>query len=377
MKKFIDIILPYKEIFNKNKASAVSLTILNSFKFSKFKNNIRIFGRYEKKPLLKKNYFSIKTNKILSFGNNRSLIKNYFKYTKKDNYKKIIEIHNRPFFFKYLFKKKIRHPITLHFHNDPTKMKGSSSVQERHFIASNCAAVYFVSKFIKNKFCLNLRKKYKNLHVIMNGIQRTLKKKPNKNKIILFVGRLVEAKGIILFLDAIEKLLKEKVKWKFIIIGTIKPGYNIKKNLFFMRSKTDQKGLVIIDKINKLSEKFKNFKHINFCNNKSVHNYMKKSSILVAPSIWEDPCPLTHIEALSNSCALITSSTGGIPEIVKKNGIMLKKISSNNLYKNIKNLMINKKLLKKYHDLSWKKYNLNIDKFVRKQDYIRNKIFIN
>ena len=43
MKKSIDIILPYKEIFNKNKASAVSLTILNSFKFCKFKKNIRIF----------------------------------------------------------------------------------------------------------------------------------------------------------------------------------------------------------------------------------------------------------------------------------------------------------------------------------------------
>jgi hypothetical protein len=60
MKKFIDIILPYKEIFNKNKASAVSLTILNSFKFSKFKKNIRIFGRFEKNPLLKKKLFFIK-----------------------------------------------------------------------------------------------------------------------------------------------------------------------------------------------------------------------------------------------------------------------------------------------------------------------------
>jgi glycosyltransferase involved in cell wall biosynthesis len=264
MKKFIDIILPYKEIFNKNKASAVSLTILNSFKFSKFKKNIRIFGRFEKNPLLKKNYFSLKTNKILNFGNNRSLIRSYFNYTKNDNFKKIIEIHNRPIFFKYLIKKKVTHPITIHFHNDPTKMKGSSTIQERNFIASNSTAVYFVSKFIKKKFCLNLKKKYKNLHIIMNGIQRTLKNKPPKKKIILFVGRLIEAKGIILFLNAAEKLLKENLKWRFLIIGTIKPGYTINKSYFFLQSKTDQKGLMIIEKIKTLSKKFKNLKHINF-----------------------------------------------------------------------------------------------------------------
>ena len=34
----IDIILPYKEIFSKNKASAVSLTVKNSAEFSKYKN---------------------------------------------------------------------------------------------------------------------------------------------------------------------------------------------------------------------------------------------------------------------------------------------------------------------------------------------------
>jgi glycosyltransferase involved in cell wall biosynthesis len=377
MNKFIDIILPYKEIFNKNKASAVSLTILNSFKFSKFKKNIRIFGRFEKNPLLKKNYFSLKTNKILNFGNNRSLIRSYFNYTKNDNFKKIIEIHNRPIFFKYLIKKKVTHPITIHFHNDPTKMKGSSTIQERNFIASNSAAVYFVSKFIKEKFCLNLKKKYKNLHILMNGIQRTLKNKPQKKKIILFVGRLIEAKGIILFLNAAEKLLKENLKWRFLIIGTIKPGYTINKSYFFLQSKTDQKGLMIIDKIKTLSKKYKNLKHINFCNNKIVQNYMKKSSILVAPSIWEDPCPLTHIEGLSNGCALVTSTTGGIPEIARKKAIMIKKLTCNVLYEKIKNLMTEKKLLNKYHNLAWKKYNLNIDKFVEKQDFIRTKIFKN
>ena len=131
---------------------------------------------------------------------------------------------------------------------------------------------------------------------------------------------------------------------------------------------------MIVEKIKTLSEKFKNLKHINFCNNKLVQSYMKKSSILVAPSIWEDPCPLTHIEGLSNGCALVTSATGGIPEIARRKAIMIKKLTSEMLYKKIKNLMIKKNLLSKYHDLAWQKYNLNIDKFVEKQDFLRTKI---
>jgi spore coat protein SA len=101
---------------------------------------------------------------------------------------------------------------------------------------------------------------------------------------------------------------------------------------------------------------------------------MKKSSILVVPSIWEDPCPLTVIEGLSNGCALVTSNKGGIPEIVKKNAIVIKKMSSENLYKKIKTLIVNKILLKKYLQLSWDNYNLNVEKFVKRQDLFRKKI---
>ena len=38
----IEIILPYKEIFSEKKASAVSITVKNSMKFSKYKKNILI-----------------------------------------------------------------------------------------------------------------------------------------------------------------------------------------------------------------------------------------------------------------------------------------------------------------------------------------------
>ena len=46
----IDIILPYKELFSSNGASAVSISIKNSVLQSKFKKNINVYGQFVKDP---------------------------------------------------------------------------------------------------------------------------------------------------------------------------------------------------------------------------------------------------------------------------------------------------------------------------------------
>ena len=86
----IDIILPYKEIFSENKASAVSLTVKNSFEFSKFKKKIIIYGQHTNEPFYKKNFIGIKPRRLIHFGNNLSIVKQYIKLTKNNDNKKII-----------------------------------------------------------------------------------------------------------------------------------------------------------------------------------------------------------------------------------------------------------------------------------------------
>ena len=79
----IDVILPYKEIFSEESASAVSLTVKNSIEFSKFKKNIYVYGQHTLKPFYKNNFVGIKTNKLLHFSNNLSIVKNYLKLRQK------------------------------------------------------------------------------------------------------------------------------------------------------------------------------------------------------------------------------------------------------------------------------------------------------
>ena len=154
-------------------------------------------------------------------------------------------------------------------------------------------------------------------------VSKEILKKTKKGKIILFVGRLVKDKGIKLFLKSMEDIIVKYSDWKCFVIGTPKPGYNLNKLSFYLKSKTDKEGSEIVSEIEKLSMQYKNFIYLKFISNKKVQHYMKKASIVVVPSIWNDPCPLTLIEALSNSCAVITSDRGGIPEIVKY-GIIIK-----------------------------------------------------
>ena len=73
----IDIILPYKEIYSPLSASAVSLTVKNSMEYSKYKSSIKVYGQFTSNPFSKENFVGIKTQKIIHFGNNRSILMSY------------------------------------------------------------------------------------------------------------------------------------------------------------------------------------------------------------------------------------------------------------------------------------------------------------
>ena len=97
-------------------------------------------------------------------------------------------------------------------------MKGSKSVKERKYIVENAEAVYFVSHYIKSCFTDGLNKDYDNLHIIPNAIQRNLSQKPNKNKEVLFIGRLVEEKGCHLYVNAIKSIATKYTDGQYRII---------------------------------------------------------------------------------------------------------------------------------------------------------------
>jgi len=360
----IDIILPYKEIFSEEKASAVSLTIKNSAEFSEFNSVINVFGQITLKPFKGLKFNGIKTNQLLHFGNNNSILVNYFKITSNVNRgKTIIEIHNRPYLFNSAVIREKNNPVTIHFHNDPREMRGSKKIKERIFIAHNAAAIYFVSEYIKNCFLEGINYRFDNLYVLPNAIQRTIVERPIKEKEILFVGRLVPEKGCHIYVDAIRELVKNNQDWIFKIIGTPKAG---QENL-----STDYATSLIKD----FESLGSNAKYLGFITNDQVAEHLKKASILVVPSVWQEPFALTALEGMCYGSAVIASKVGGMAEILAGIGLLIENIDAKKLKKSINSLIKNEKLLKFYQDNSWQKYQYNQKDVVKKQDLIRKKIF--
>jgi len=359
----IDIILPYKEIFSPNKASAVSLTVHNSLEYSEYKSKIAVFGQFTENSFKNINFKGIKTNKFFHLGKNRSILINYFKLIKNfEKNKRIIEIHNRPYIFNLATKMEKNYPICLHFHNDPRKMLGSKTVKERIFIAEKAAAVFFVSKYIKECFLEDIKSNYENLHIIPNAIQRTNISMPNKKKKVLFIGRLVPEKGCHFFINSIRSIVKKNPDWNFIIIGTSKAG-NEK-----LETNYEKKNIKTFLSLGSNTE------YLGFIPNLEVRKILEETAILVVPSIWHEPFALTALEGICSGSAVIASKVGGMKEILLNIGLLIDDINESKLKKAISTLIENPDLLKKYQNKSWQNYQFNQTEIVKIQDNLRKQI---
>ena len=149
----ISVLLPYKENFSENYAGAVSLFVKDTVKNSKYFKSTYVFGYTKyKKPFLK-NYININLKKNFLQSASKLYVGKFLKEEKKIN-SKIIEIHNRPNYVKYLNNSNKR--IILYFHNDPLSMTGSISVSDRLFLLNNIDKIIFNSKWSQKRFFINI-----------------------------------------------------------------------------------------------------------------------------------------------------------------------------------------------------------------------------
>lgn len=348
MKKNIAILLPYKEKFNIDQAGAASIWVKDYLDISKLSSQTTVYGNLEKKikPL---------TNNYKNIDLKNKLIRKNIAYTNelyKEHLKhkfSIIEIHNRPESLLFLLKKKITAKLIFVFHNNPKDMRGSSSVKERIDIAEKTDQIYFVSRWVKDKFFEGLPYKHKNNCEILYPAIKPLNRFPKKEKLIIFCGKLNSSKGYDIFGNAVLKILDKFKDWKAIAIG------------------------------NEPREKFdfqhKNFKILDWIQHKKILKYYSKASISVVPSRWLEPFGRTAMESAAYGCATITSKNGGLPETFD-NELFLERISSDEIYRLIYKLIKNKKFQKIIQKRNFLNVKHKINKKVKQLDDLK-RFFLN
>ena len=323
----IATILPYKENYTTSKAQAAAIWVCDFFKYSKYQDTNYVFGNTSTKDYLTKNYININISNLKSklSSTTKEYCKNIIYKIKNENFD-IIEIHNRPLIFNYL-KKELNSKYILYFHNDPLSMNGSKTSNERLNLLLSLDKIVFVSKWVQDRFFIDLDKKLSDKTEIVYPSIHKIKKRYKKDKKITFVGKLNTSKGYDIYKDAIIKILDEYKEWKAYSIGD-----------------EDRKRPII---------NHQNHQELGFLKHKEVLNFLNKSEIAVVPSRWEEPFGRTALESSSRACATIISNKGGLPETTD-HCIILKKINSKELYKEIKKLILNTKLRKKLQNDGFK-----------------------
>ena len=215
----------------------------------------------------------------------------------------------------------------LIIHNDPLHLKGSVSVQDRINLLNICSQIYFVSRWVEEKFFSGIEKNfYSNFKVLYPSIN-LLKKFPKKEKLIIFSGKLNNSKGFPIFGEAIIKILNKYKDWSSVVIGD--------------------------EPREKYSFKHKKLKYLGWIPYEDVLKYFSKSSITVVPSNWAEPFGRTSLEAGSRGNAVIISNRGGLPETINS-PVILKDVKSKCIFDEIENLIQNKRLLDRLQGDSFK-----------------------
>ena len=325
----ISVLLPYKENFSEKYAGAVSLFVKDTVKNSKYFHTTYVFGNTSYKKTFLKNYINVDLKKHFFQSSSREYVKRFIDKEKIVN-SDFIEIHNRPNYVQYL--KNVKKKIILYFHNDPLTMTGSSSIKDRLFLLNNIDKIIFNSSWSQKRFFVGIENEElltQKTAVCFQSTSRTKINFKNKKNIISFIGKLNSAKGYDIFGKAVIKVLNEFPDWKAVVFGDER-----RENILF-----NHKNLIING----------------YTKHEKVLNFLKKVSISVVCSRWEEPFGRTSLEAASRGAAVIISSRGGLPETTSS-AIILKRLSSDTIYNEIKNLIKNKKKMSKMQKENYKNF---------------------
>lgn len=238
-----------------------------------------------------------------------------YAHLKKQNYD-CIYLDNCPGYV-YKLSQRGYNKIILRLGNDLL----NSETKYNELIFNNLNKILTCSNFVRDKVAtIRCDKKIQTLY---NGINVKVFSSMNKQQkkrtdiglseddfVMVYTGRLNKEKGVSELIDAM-LMLRDKPNIKLMIIGSPFFG-NVANEDDFVRE-LKQKAEDIKDRI----------VFTGFIPHSQLPQYLKLSDIAVIPSLWDDPCPNTVLEAQAMGLPLITTCRGGIPEEVTENNAIL------------------------------------------------------
>ncbi len=238
----------------------------------------------------------------------------------EENYD-VVVVENRPTFVEYL-KKHTKAKIIPHLHNDYIN---SQTFHCREIVDSSYK-IFTVSEYIKQRVetvpqittpvvtvqnCIDTKK----FCLTSNQISESLKLRKklgfaDKDVVCTYVGRVDRKKGVDKLIEAVK--ISGNNRLKLMVVG----------GSFFL----DSKETPYLKYLRQLSDTLdNNIVFTGFIDYDKLPLYYYLSDIIIVPSQWDDPAPLTVFEAQACGRPLIVSNSGGIKEYVSNEVIMIER----------------------------------------------------
>ena len=197
-------------------------------------------------------------------------------------------------------------PLVIHVHSTEFDRSGGNpnpavyKIEKSGF--KNADLIIAVSNYTKQKIIKHYGIEEEKIKVVHNGINQTLKEKYNphplgeKNKIVLFLGRITIQKGPDYFVEMAKKVLNKIKNVRFVIAGS-----------------GDMMNEIITKAINLGIEK--NVIFTGFLKGGDIDKAFQQADVYVMPSISE-PFGLTPLESIQNGTPVIISKQSGVSEVL-------------------------------------------------------------
>lgn len=217
-----------------------------------------------------------------------------------------IEVHNKPDVAVLLARLFPRRPVTLFLHNDPRTMRGARTVTARAGLLRRLARVVVVPRYLADAMLDGLDPAPVGRPLVLHntiGEQElpAVVPMPDRDPVILFVGRVVPEKAPDAFVAACAAALPHLPAWRAEIIGANGFGAGVEESRFIrmLRPVAGAAGIAMRG----------------FMPHDDVLRAMARSAVVVVPSRWPEPFGLTALEAMACGAALACSGRGGLSEV--------------------------------------------------------------
>ena len=222
----------------------------------------------------------------------------------------IVFAHNAPQLVPLIDVK--RHVPVLYAHNHLLR---TYSRWESHRILDRVAAIICVSEALAEQMESHLPRGLRGrIRVVRNGVdfaafhRETPLRRSGPLKVV-FVGRMIPDKGADVLVDALVKLDRPDIHVTLVGSG----GFSASDPLTAFEREVRIKTALLGDRADRRP----------FVPRSEVPELLRNADVVVVPSRWPDPCPLTVLEGMAAGAAVIGSEIGGIPETVRGVGLLV------------------------------------------------------